>query len=65
MWEEFGREYTKEEATLILSKIVMVAIETAFCTHIYSFHNKLYRKAKGGAIGARLIGEVSSIVMDI
>ena len=29
-WAPFGREYTKEEQSLILSKVIMVAIETAF-----------------------------------
>ena len=64
-WEEYGRSYSKEECLLILSKVIMVAVETAFWTHIYSFHNKLYRQLKGGVIGARLTGEVSSIVMDV
>ena len=36
-WVRFGRDYSKEERRLIISKVIMVAVETAFWTHIYSF----------------------------
>ena len=55
----------EEEKTLVLSKVLMIAIEVAFGSHIYSFHNELYRQKKGGAIGSRLTGEVCKIVMDV
>ena len=42
-WQQFGRQYTEEEKTLLLSKVLMIAIEVAIGAHIYSFHNAFYR----------------------
>ena len=65
LWNPFWREYTEGEKTLIVSKVIMVAVETVFKNHIYTFQNRLYKQEKGGAIGARLTGEVAHIVMDV
>ena len=46
-WEKFGRNYTKEEDVLIISRVLMIAVKTALKTHIYSFKNKLYRQVRG------------------
>ena len=64
-WKEFGRQYSEEEKTLLYSKVIMVAIEVAFSSHIYTFHNELFRQLVGGAIGSRLTGEVCKVVMDV
>ena len=64
-WQQFGRRYTEEEKTLLLSKVLMIAIEVAFGAHIYSFHNAFYRQKRGGAIRSRLTGEVCKILMDV
>ena len=43
----------------------MLAIDTVFRSHIYSFHYKFHRQLKGGAIGSRLTEEVCKILMDV
>ena len=53
--------YPQDEKKLIISKVIMIAIEITFRTH----RNQLYHQRKGEAIGSRLTGEVSSVVMDI
>ena len=63
-WQGIGRPYTQEEKDLIVSKVIQIGIETCMGNHVYCFKGELYRQAEGGAIGVRLTGEVSRVVMD-
>ena len=59
-----GREYTSQEESAIVSKVIIVEIETSFSNHIYELMGNLYLQLAGGAIGVRLTGEVARIIMD-
>ena len=64
-WFKYHREYTEEERRLLISKMVLVALETTFGNHIYQCRNNLYRQSQGGGIGARITGVVARILMDV
>ena len=60
-WEKYGREYSKVEARLILSKCIQVGVEVAFRNHVYWYHHELYKQSEGGA---RLTGVVVRVTKD-
>ena len=55
-WFKFQREYSPEEKRLLLSRVVLIALETVFANHIYQCENSLYKQRTGGGIGARITG---------
>ena len=63
-WIDVGRKYTEGEEVKIISMVIQIGIEECMGNHVYSFKGRIYRQTKGGAIGVRLTGEVSRVVMD-
>ena len=44
-------ELTDLEMKKIIGRVLQIAVETMFCTHIYKFGNKFYLQQRGGPIG--------------
>ena len=57
--------YTEKQKRLLLSKVVLIALETILSNYIYQYGDTLYGKKSGGGIGARITGVVAMIIMDI
>ena len=55
-WFQYHRLYSQEEKRLLISKVVLVTLETTFANHIYQCQNVLYRQCQGGGIGAQITG---------
>ena len=50
---------------MLLSKVILIGLETVLSNHIYQCQNKLYRQLKGGGIGTRITGVIARVIMDV
>ena len=56
-------ELTDLEMKKIIGRVLQIAVETMFCTHIYKFGNKFYLQQRGGPIGLRATCGVARLTM--
>ena len=63
-WTKDPKNYSEEDKRRILAKVVEIMTLTTFTTHFYTWKGKIYKQAKGGAIGVRATGSIAKVAME-